>query len=140
MIISLCYRPMNNEYYMQTSNTNIPVRWMAIESLYNRKYSTYSDVWSFGVVLWEMFSFGKTPYLEGCEEFFIGERNKHDQLISDLQTWTKRLDNNARFPKPENCPDTLYSVMLECWEHEPNNRPNFTELKPLLKNVEMEVT
>ena len=55
------------------------VRWMAIESLFNRKYSTSSDVWSFGVILWEMFSYGDSPYLEGCEEFF--NDHKSDRLL-----------------------------------------------------------
>ena len=156
------------------------VRWMAIESLFNRKYSTSSDVWSFGVILWEMFSYGDSPYLEGCEEFF--NDHKSDRLLryrvylffptfygaifitfpsshlakiteklkltsffnllyfSDLQTWTNRLSDNARFPKPQGCPDALYEVMLKCWKHEPDNRPKFSELKHVLKDVEMKVT
>ena len=90
--ISSRIKEENKDYYMQTSNTNIPVRWMAIESLYERRYTQFTDVWSFGVVLWEMFSFGEIPYLEGCEQFFIGERNKNHQMITqDLQTWIKRL-------------------------------------------------
>ena len=61
------------------STNNVSVRWMAIESLFNRKYSTSSDVWSFGVILWEMFSYGDSPYLEGCEEFF--NDHKSDRLL-----------------------------------------------------------
>ena len=60
--------------------------------------------------------------------------------FSDLQTWTNRLSDNARFPKPQGCPDALYEVMLKCWKHEPDNRPKFSELKHVLKDVEMKVT
>ena len=50
------------------------------------------------------------------------------------------MSDNARFPKPQGCPDALYEVMLKCWKHEPDNRPKFSELKHVLKDVEMKVT
>ena len=65
-----------NDCYVMQSTTNIPVKWEAIECLTQRKYSHKSDVWSFGVTLWEMFAFGRTPAMEGCEDFFTSyQRN-----------------------------------------------------------------
>ena len=84
-----------------------------------------------------------------CGEIFIIFPSSHLAKIteklkytffSDLQTWTNRLSDNARFPKPQGCPDALYEVMLKCWKHEPDNRPKFSELKHVLKDVEMKVT
>ena len=63
-------RVVTNDYYVMQSSTNIPVKWLAIECLTHSKYSHASDVWAFGVTLWEMFSMGKTPALTGCENFF----------------------------------------------------------------------
>ena len=60
----------DKDVYVMSTQTNIPVKWLALECLKHNVYSTYSDVWSFGVVLWEMFSFGKSPFLDGCENFF----------------------------------------------------------------------
>merc|ERR1711952_295015 len=63
-------RVATNDCYVMHSSSNIPVRWEALECLTHRTYSHKSDVWSFGVTLWEMFSFGDTPTLKGCEDFF----------------------------------------------------------------------
>ena len=100
-----------NNYKKKTTGP-LPIKWMAVESLTDQIFSTQSDIWSFGVVLWEMFSLGKTPYpgIEPGDRFY-------DKLISGY-----------RMEKPENCPMSIYHVMMKCWEADPNSRPSFKEL------------
>ncbi|XP_022097194.1 angiopoietin-1 receptor-like isoform X2 [Acanthaster planci] len=106
------------DVYVQKSSTRIPVRWLAIESLTRRVYKTKSDVWSFGILLWEIATYGSTPY-PGIES----------------KSLAKRLLDGYRMPKPENCADELYNLMLRCWQEEPNDRPNFGNLVQILEEV-----
>ena len=136
----LARQSREKDYYQMTSNTNIPVKWMAIESLCNGFFNTQSDVWSFGVVLWEMFSHGQSPYLEGCQDFFKADQSE-EKTKNDWSTWINRLLDGARFPRPELCPAILYSqVLLPCWDEKSKLRPNFKELKLHLEGVERQVT
>ena len=78
-------RVATNDFYQMHSNSNIPVRWEAMECLTHRKYSHKSDVWSFGVTLWEMFAFGAIPALEGCKDFFSSyQRQRQDFKVSSV--------------------------------------------------------
>ena len=79
-------RVATNDFYQMHSNSNIPVRWEAIECLTHRKYSHKSDVWSFGVTLWEMFAFGAIPALDGCQDFFSSyERQRQDFKVETFK-------------------------------------------------------
>ena len=123
-----------------TSHTNIPVKWMAVESLMSGFFHGPSDVWSFGVTLWEMFTFGESPYLEGCEDYFRAEQSE-EKLKEQMNSWIQKLNEGFRFLKPEACPARLYSdVMLRCWINNFNLRPDFVLLQRLLKQIEKEVT
>jgi len=97
----------------------LPVRWMALESLEDYTYNTKTDVWSFGVLLWEIESEGKMPYsgLGGMEivEF---------------------IKSGKRLTKPERCPDEIYDIMMLCWRPEPSERPSFAEL---VTSIELEL-
>ncbi len=136
----LARQPQGKDYYTMSSHTNIPVKWMAVESLTHGIFHKPSDVWSFGVVLWEMFTFGASPCLEKCEDFFKVEQS--DEVIkAQMQAWIQYLHEGARFPKPELCPTILYSeVMLHCWNHDANNRPSFEVLQRHLERIEKQVT
>merc|ERR1711915_112584 len=130
-------RVATNDFYQMHSNSNIPVRWEAIECLTHRKYSHKSDVWSFGVTLWEMFSYGATPALSGCQDFF----SSYQRQRQDFRDWLTKLEEGVRLPQTEHCPNVLYSrVMLSCWAKDPSARPTFTQLKRELKKAELEVT
>ena len=85
-------RVATNDCYVMNSSSNIPVRWEAIECLTHRKYSHKSDVWSFGVTLWEMFSFGATPALEGCQDFFsCFQRQQQDFRVRESTNFTMAI-------------------------------------------------
>uniref|UniRef100_A0A914WN79 Protein kinase domain-containing protein n=1 Tax=Plectus sambesii TaxID=2011161 RepID=A0A914WN79_9BILA len=95
-----------------TRGGRLPIKWMALESLQEYEYTTKSDVWSFGVLLYELFSLGAVPYA------LIQPTDMIDYLRSG-----KRLD------KPEHCADNVYLIMQECWKDKPNERPSFSDLK-----------
>ncbi|XP_063636170.1 vascular endothelial growth factor receptor 1 isoform X2 [Cydia splendana] len=101
-----------NDEYQKKENSPLPVKWLAIECMTDRIFSTQSDVWSFGIVLWELFSLAKTPY---------PEINPQDLL--------QRLQEGHRLSKPPYADDRLYRVMRSCWEQRPTKRPTFTELQ-----------
>ncbi|XP_028417030.1 tyrosine-protein kinase receptor Tie-1-like [Dendronephthya gigantea] len=97
--------------YVQKPGGRVPYRWLAIEAIQERSYSTASDVWAFGIVLWEICTLGDTPYST------VSDRDLKDFLLSG-----KRLE------KVENCTDNIYEIMSKCWSHLPQDRPTFGEL------------
>nr|AVT56266.1 insulin receptor 1 [Jadera sanguinolenta] len=105
------------EYYRKGSKGLLPVRWMAPESLKDGIFTSYSDAWSYGVVLYEMATLASQPY----------------QGLSNDQVLRYVIDGGI-MERPENCPDKLYNVMRLCWEHKPSSRPSFIELVTLLQN------
>ncbi|XP_026765009.2 LOW QUALITY PROTEIN: vascular endothelial growth factor receptor 1 [Galleria mellonella] len=104
-----------NDEYQKKENSPLPVKWLAIECMMDRIFSTQSDVWSFGIVLWELFSLAKTPY--------------PNMSPQSLLQW---LTDGHRLEKPPYADDRLYDVMRKCWEHKPTMRPSFTQLQELL--------
>ncbi|XP_076440638.1 uncharacterized protein LOC143280044 isoform X2 [Babylonia areolata] len=101
----------NDETYVKTSSTRVPIRWMAVESLFNNTYTTQSDVWSFGVVLWEIFTLGGTPYSS-----------------TDTQQLFAYLKDGYRLKRPKLCDQNTYAMMLQCWNENAQRRPTFPEL------------
>ncbi|NWX67179.1 RON protein, partial [Promerops cafer] len=108
------------EYYsiQQHRHAKLPVKWMALESLQTQKFTTKSDVWSFGVLMWELLTRGASPYA-GVDPY--------DMACYLLQ--------GRRLPQPSHCPDPLYRVMLSCWAPAPEERPSFTGLVGELQRV-----
>ncbi|XP_028442004.1 hepatocyte growth factor receptor isoform X2 [Perca flavescens] len=103
----------DKEYYSvhNKSGVKLPVKWMALESLQTHKFTPKSDVWSFGVLLWELMTRGAPPY---------SDVNSFDITVFLLQ--------GRRLLQPEFCPDALYTLMIECWHPKPERRPSFHEL------------
>ncbi|XP_043753890.1 proto-oncogene tyrosine-protein kinase receptor Ret-like [Cervus elaphus] len=97
--------------YVKRSKGRIPVKWMAIESLFDHIYTTQSDVWSFGVLLWEIVTLGGNPY-PGIPP---------ERLFNLLKT-------DYRMERPDNCSEEMYSLMLQCWKREPDKRPVFADI------------
>ncbi|XP_067885797.1 fibroblast growth factor receptor 3-like isoform X2 [Heterodontus francisci] len=108
----------NIDYYKKTTNGRLPVKWMAPEALFDRVYTHQSDVWSYGVLLWEIFTLGGSPYPGiPVEELF------------------KLLKEGHRMDKPANCNHELYMIMRECWHAIPSQRPTFKQLVEDLDRV-----
>ncbi|KAH8412133.1 hypothetical protein KR009_000017, partial [Drosophila setifemur] len=99
--------------YKKSESGKLPIKWLALESLSDHVFSTYSDVWSFGIVLWEMFSLAKVPYpgIDPNQELF------------------NKLNDGYRMEKPPYANQELYDIMLECWRKNPESRPLFNELE-----------
>ncbi|XP_040577456.1 tyrosine-protein kinase JAK2 [Lepeophtheirus salmonis] len=130
---------VSSDYYVMSSSSSIPVKWLAPECLTNKVYSTASDIWAFGVTLWEMFSYGKIPNLIGCEDFF-NESGTQEQHSAEMQKFVEALLEGRRFPRTEDCSHIVYNeLILPCWEKDSKNRPNFTALKRLISNIELRV-
>ncbi|KAM7058842.1 tyrosine-protein kinase receptor UFO isoform 1-T1 [Molossus nigricans] len=108
----------NGDYYRQGRIAKMPVKWIAIESLADRVYTSKSDVWSFGVTMWEIATRGQTPY-PGVEN-------------SEIYDY---LRQGNRLKQPVDCLDGLYALMSQCWELNPQDRPSFSELREDLENT-----
>ncbi|XP_061153087.1 tyrosine-protein kinase RYK isoform X1 [Syngnathus typhle] len=99
------------DYHCLGDNENRPVRWMALESLLDNDFSSASDVWAFGVTLWELMTLGQTPYVD-----------------IDPFEMSAYLKDGYRIAQPINCPDELFAVMACCWALDPEERPKFQQL------------
>lgn len=104
--------------YVKRSKGRIPVKWMAIESLFDHIYTTQSDVWSFGVLLWEIVTLGGNPY-PGIPP---------ERLFNLLKT-------GYRMEQPDNCSEEMYGLMLQCWKQEPDKRPVFADISKDLEKM-----
>ena len=106
------------DFYTAQTGTKIPVRWTSPEALKFSKFSKKSDVWSFGVLLWEIITYGYTPY----------------PGISNREVMEK-VESGYRMSCPANCPEELYSIMKDCWKDQPEQRPMFVVLEEQLELV-----
>ncbi|XP_066460479.1 muscle, skeletal receptor tyrosine-protein kinase [Eleutherodactylus coqui] len=106
------------DYYKANENDAIPIRWMPPESIFYNRYTTESDVWAYGVVLWEIFSYGMQPYYGMA----------HEEVIYFVR------DGNI-LSCPENCPLELYNLMRLCWSKMPTDRPSFACIHRILERM-----
>merc|ERR1712216_590396 len=99
----------NQGFYKMTHGANIPVRWTAPEALKSQKYTHASDMWSYGVVLWEIYTNAETPYADMTNEEVYLE-----------------VSNGYRLSRPDKCPDETYKSMKIMWSVSPEDRPSFS--------------
>ncbi|XP_044003439.1 fibroblast growth factor receptor homolog 1-like isoform X1 [Aphidius gifuensis] len=108
-----------HDYYRKTTDGRLPVKWMAPEALFDRVYTTQSDVWSYGILLWEIMTLGATPY-------------PYISAVEELLQWLK---TGRRMEKPPCCSIDIYMLMRDCWSYMPEERPTFTELVEYLDKI-----
>ncbi|XP_043573945.1 ephrin type-A receptor 5-like isoform X3 [Chiloscyllium plagiosum] len=101
-----------------TRGGKIPIRWTAPEAIAYRKFTSASDVWSYGIVMWEVMSYGERPYWEMTNQDVI-----------------KAVEEGYRLPTPMDCPAALYQLMLDCWQKDRNSRPKFEEIVSILDKM-----
>ncbi|XP_034291970.1 tyrosine-protein kinase ABL1 isoform X1 [Pantherophis guttatus] len=104
-------RLMTGDTYTAHAGAKFPIKWTAPESLAYNKFSIKSDVWAFGVLLWEIATYGMSPY-PGI----------------DLSQVYELLEKDYRMERPEGCPEKVYELMRECWQWSPSDRPSFAEI------------
>ncbi|XP_041834984.1 protein-tyrosine kinase 2-beta-like [Melanotaenia boesemani] len=104
-------RYIDEEEYYKASLTRLPIKWMAPESINFRRFTSASDVWMFGVCVWEIFSLAQQPF------FWL----ENGQVIN-------QLESGIRLHKPQLCPPIIYSLLTRCWTYEPHGRPTFSQL------------
>ncbi|XP_048397982.2 tyrosine kinase, non-receptor, 2b isoform X2 [Stegostoma tigrinum] len=108
--------PQNDDHYVMQEHRKVPFAWCAPESLKTRTFSHASDTWMFGVTLWEMYTYGQEPW--------IG--------LNGSQILHKIDKEGERLQRPEDCPQDIYNVLLQCWAHKPEDRPTFMALRDFL--------
>uniref|UniRef100_T1KLX1 Protein kinase domain-containing protein n=1 Tax=Tetranychus urticae TaxID=32264 RepID=T1KLX1_TETUR len=123
-IVKICEfglaRDIQHEYnYKTKSSTRLPIKWMTIESIGDQVFTSKSDVWSFGILLWEIFSLGATPY---------------PGIDFDQKLYAQLL-HGYRMDRPDKCPLDIYYIMTDCWKSQPIERPDFGQLVDKLSKL-----
>uniref|UniRef100_A0AAY4B6R1 receptor protein-tyrosine kinase n=1 Tax=Denticeps clupeoides TaxID=299321 RepID=A0AAY4B6R1_9TELE len=101
-----------------TSGGKIPIRWTAPEAIAYRKFTSASDVWSFGIVMWEVMAFGERPYWD---------MSNHEVM--------KSINEGFRLPAPMDCPSAVYQLMVQCWLQDRAKRPRFPDIVSILEKL-----
>ncbi|RXM28947.1 Platelet-derived growth factor receptor alpha [Acipenser ruthenus] len=110
---------MHDNNYVSKGSTFLPVKWMAPESIFDNMYTTLSDVWSYGILLWEIFSLGGTPY---------------PGMVVDSSFYNK-IKSGYRMTRPEHANNEVYEMMMRCWSSEPEKRPSFCSLSDTVASL-----
>ncbi|XP_013396279.1 uncharacterized protein LOC106163283 isoform X2 [Lingula anatina] len=108
----------DDKIYCNRKGGKLPLKWMSIEAIFDLTFSTASDVWAYGVVLFELVTLGGTPYPTIANKDLL-----------------KELQNGYRMEKPDNCTDELYDVMMLCWQEDMARRPSFTQLRNTIEQM-----
>ncbi|XP_060030997.1 tyrosine-protein kinase receptor TYRO3 isoform X2 [Erinaceus europaeus] len=108
----------SGDYYRQGCASKLPVKWLALESLADNLYTVHSDVWAFGVTMWEIMTRGQTPYAG----------------IENAEIYNYLIGGN-RLKQPPECMEDVYELMYQCWNADPKQRPSFTCLRMELETI-----
>ncbi|POI21773.1 hypothetical protein CIB84_014480 [Bambusicola thoracicus] len=106
----------STDYYRVGGRTMLPIRWMPPESILYRKFTTESDIWSFGVVLWEIFTYGKQPWYQ----------------LSNTEA-IECITQGRELERPRTCPSEVYDIMQSCWQREPQQRQRIQDIHSRLQ-------
>ncbi|TSY69809.1 Macrophage colony-stimulating factor 1 receptor [Bagarius yarrelli] len=115
---------MNDSNYVVRGNARLPVKWMSPESIFECLYTVQSDVWSYGILLWEIFSLGRNPYPD---------------MVVDAHFY-KMIRCGYQMSQPDFAPDEMYQIMRMCWSLEPTLRPNFSIVAEMIKALQDDTT
>nr|XP_057919433.1 macrophage colony-stimulating factor 1 receptor isoform X1 [Doryrhamphus excisus] len=110
---------MNDSNYVVKGNARLPVKWMAPESIFDCVYTVQSDVWSYGILLWEIFSLGKSPY---------------PSMAVDSRFY-KMVKRGYQMCQPDFAPPEIYTIMTMCWHLEPTERPTFSKISHMIQRL-----
>uniref|UniRef100_A0A4W6C4I4 receptor protein-tyrosine kinase n=1 Tax=Lates calcarifer TaxID=8187 RepID=A0A4W6C4I4_LATCA len=110
---------MNDSNYVVKGNARLPVKWMAPESIFDCVYTVQSDVWSYGILLWEIFSLGKSPY---------------PSMAVDSRFY-KMVKRGYQMSQPDFAPPEIYMIMKMCWNLEPTERPTFSKISQMIERL-----
>ncbi|XP_065222477.1 fibroblast growth factor receptor homolog 1-like [Planococcus citri] len=111
----------NKEYYRKETKGRLPLKWMAPEALIHGLYSSQSDVWSYGILLWEIYTSGGIPY----------------PTVLQMEELFQALRSGYRMEKPPNCSVRMYALMQKCWRYTPEDRPTFTAIVRYTENTSL---
>jgi len=111
-------RSLTEQCYYKATKGKLPIKWMAPESINFRRFTTASDIWMFGVCMWEIMMFGVKPF-QGV---------KNNDVIS-------KIEGGDRLPLPQDCPPGMYNLMCSCWLYEPSERPSVSSVKSTLHEI-----
>ncbi|XP_071389559.1 ephrin type-A receptor 7 isoform X1 [Centroberyx affinis] len=116
-IMNLIFTPATDLHFTEQGG-KIPVRWTATEAIQYRKFTSASDVWSYGIVMWEVMSYGERPYWDMSNQDVI-----------------KAIEEGYRLPAPMDCPPGLHQLMLDCWQKDRAERPKFDQIVGILDKM-----
>ncbi|XP_018555182.1 ephrin type-A receptor 7 isoform X4 [Lates calcarifer] len=116
-IMNLIFTPSTDLHFTEQGG-KIPVRWTAPEAIQYRKFTSASDVWSYGIVMWEVMSYGERPYWDMSNQDVI-----------------KAIEEGYRLPAPMDCPPGLHQLMLDCWQKDRAERPKFDQIVGILDKM-----
>ncbi len=107
-----------NYYRIKNNFCKLPIKWMSPESIEEQIFNTKTDVWSYGVLVWELLTLGITPYPQIENKYIF-----------------HHLKEGNRLPKPKYCPKSIYVILRECWSQNPISRPSFANINERIKRI-----